>query len=272
MTEYRPRRSALYMPGANARALEKAKDLPADVLILDLEDAVAPAAKADARALVAEAVKSRAYGDREVVVRVNGFGTDWHGDDIVMVREAQPDAVLLPKVNRPDDVKIPIDQVPVWVMIETPLGVLNAASIAASKAAALIIGANDLAKDLRAPLAPGRDALRVALQTTVLAARAHGKAALDGVWNDLGDAEGLAAECRDGAALGFDGKTLIHPGQIEAANAAFSPSEEEIAQARAVIAAFAAQPDAGVLKVNGRMTERLHLAEAERIAALADSR
>ena len=270
--EHRPRRSALYMPGANARALDKARSLPADVLILDLEDAVAPDAKEEARRLVAQALGQGGYGSREVVVRVNGAGTPWHEDDLAMVRGAHPDAVLLPKVERARDVEfVDAAGLPLWAMVETPACILNIAEVASASLATMVVGINDLAKELRAPLSPGREAFRTALHMTVMAARANGLCALDGVWNDIGDEAGLAAEGADGAALGFDGKTLIHPSQIEPANRAFSPSEEEVAHARAVIAAFAEQPHAGVLKVNGKMTERLHLAEAKRIAALAEA-
>lgn len=265
----RPRRSALYMPGANARALEKARGLPADVLIFDLEDAVAPDAKDLARRQVAEALRVGGYGRREVAVRINGIGTPWHEGDLAMVRGSRPDAVVLPKVEDADAAGIEADGLPLWAMVETPRAILALPRIAAGAFPVLIAGTNDLAKDLRAPLVPGRAALQTALQSLVIAARAHGRTALDGVFNDIGDAEAMAAECAEGAALGFDGKTLIHPSQLAAANAAFAPDADAVRDARAVIAAFAAQPDAGVLKVNGRMTERLHLAEARRIDALA---
>ncbi|MBZ6378219.1 CoA ester lyase [Pacificimonas flava] len=263
---FRRRRSCLYMPGSNARALEKVKTLDADVVIFDLEDAVLPDQKAEARRLVAEAVRAGGYGPREVVIRINGAGTPWHGEDLIMARDAGPDAVLFPKVEAAAD---RFDGMVQWAMIETPRAVLEADRIAASGFAALVVGTNDLAKEMHAPITPGRDAFRVALQQTVLAARANGIAALDGVYNDIGNDEGLAAECADGALLGFDGKTLIHPSQLEIANRAFSPSEEELEHARAVVAAFAAQPEAGVLKVKGRMTERLHLEEARRTLMLA---
>jgi citrate lyase beta subunit len=251
------------MPGANARALEKAKSLDADVLIFDLEDAVLPDAKDEARSLVAEAVRGGGYSG-EVVIRVNGEGTPWRREDLAMVRAVKPDAVLLPKVEAGAK---PLDAIPLWAMIETPGAILNAGSIAASGYQALVVGINDLSKELRAPIAPGRGAFRMALQTTVMAARASGIVALDGVFNSLDDEGGLAAECADGAALGFDGKTLIHPSQIEEANAAFSPSAADVEQARAIVEAFAADPGAGVLRVRGQMTERLHLAAAEDLLA-----
>jgi citrate lyase subunit beta/citryl-CoA lyase len=270
-TQYRKRRSALYMPGSNARALEKAKTLDADVLIFDLEDAVAPDQKAVARDMVTEAVYAGDYGECEIVIRVNGLDTPWGAEDIAAATEARPDAILLPKVESGFQIADAMcGTTPVWAMIETPRAIQNLAEIAATRVETLVVGINDLAKEMRARIAPGRAAFQTALQLIVLAARAEGKTALDGVWNDIADGEGLAAECAEGAALGFDGKTLIHPSQIEAATRAFSPTGEELAHARAVIAAFTAEPGAGVLKVDGRMTERLHLSEAERIVRLAD--
>lgn len=280
---YRPRRSVLYMPGANAKALEKAKSLPADALILDLEDAVAPEAKAQARAAVAAMVAQRPYGPREVIVRVNALGSPWGEEDLAAIAGAGADAVLFPKIDGPEDVEAAAAALaragaatlPFYVMIETPRAVLALRDIAAASArtalAGFVVGANDLAKDLRARATPDRQAFLAALSMTVLAARAYGLIAIDAVFNDVQDAAGLEAECAQGAALGFDGKSLIHPSQIEAANRAFSPAPEEIAHALAVIAAFAAPENAGlgVLKVNGRMVERLHLEEARRLAAIA---
>ena len=269
--EYRPRRSVLYMPGANARALEKAKELPCDSVIFDLEDAVAPEAKAAARQQVADAVRNGGYGAREVVVRINGADTPWHGDDVAMVSATRPGAVLVPKVERARDIEhFAIDSLPVWAMIETPRAILEVGDIAATRVAVLCMGLNDLAKDLRAPISKDRAPLQTALQMTLLAARAEGKVALDGVYNDIADEDGFAAECAEGRALGFDGKTLIHPSQIEGANAAYSPSAEEVRRAQAIVAAFAANPNAGVLKVEGQLAERLHLEEARRIVAISE--
>jgi len=280
---FRPRRSVLYMPGANAKALEKARSLPADALILDLEDAVAPEAKAQARAAVAAIVAQRPYGSREVIVRVNALGSPWGEEDLAAIAGAGADAVLFPKIDGQEDVEAAAAALSAhgasglafYVMIETPRAVLALREIAEASArtalAGFIVGANDLAKDLRARSTPDRQAFMAALSMTVLAARAHGLVAIDAVFNDVQDQAGLEAECAQGATLGFDGKTLIHPNQIEAANRAFSPAPEEINHARAVIAAFAAPENAGkgVLKVDGRMVERLHLEEARRLVAIA---
>ena len=243
----RPRRSVLYMPGSNARALEKAKTLPADGIILDLEDSVAPDAKETAREQVAEAVKAGGFGAREVFIRVNGIDTPWHAEDLSAAAHAAPDAILVPKVSSPDTLELigrrlldmHIDhKTRVWAMIETPLAIFNILAIAAeardseSRLAGFVMGTNDLAKDTRARLVPGRAPMLAWLSTCVAAARIHGIDILDGVYNDLANAEGFAAECRQGVEIGFDGKTLIHPNQIEPCNTAFSPSAEEVAQAR----------------------------------------
>jgi len=286
MIAHRPRRSCLYMPGANAKALEKAKTLAADVLILDLEDSVAPEAKAEARAQVAAAVKAKGYGRREVIVRVNALSTPWGAADIEAAGDAAPDGMLAPKVESAEEVRM-LDaamshagfskQAALWVMIETPRAVLNVAEIAAAargtRLSAFVLGLNDLAKETRARPAPGRAAFHVALSLTVTAARAAGLAAIDGVYNDIADDVGFEAECRQGLEFGFDGKTLIHPGQIDVCNAVFAPTEEEVARARAVIAAFALPENAGkgVIKVDGRMTELLHLEEAKRVVSVADA-
>lgn len=278
----RPRRSALYMPGSNARALEKGRGLPADVLILDLEDAVAPDAKATARATVAAALAERAaYAPRELVVRVNGQDTPWGEDDLRAVAAAGADAVLLPKVEEVAAVAraraslaaagAPTE-LPIWCMIETPRGVLRAAEIAAADGVAcLVMGTSDLTKDLHALATADRLPMLLALQTGVLAARAAGIAVLDGVHLDLADAPGLRAACRQGRELGFDGKTLIHPSQIEAANEAFGPGPAELDQARRIVAAFtrARAEGAGVAVLDGRLVEALHVREAERLLALA---
>ncbi|MGP1281448.1 MAG: HpcH/HpaI aldolase/citrate lyase family protein [Parasphingopyxis sp.] len=272
---FRPRRSCLYIPGANARALEKAKSLPADVLIFDLEDAVAPDAKADARDRVAEAVWHGDYRDRELVIRVNGIGTPWFEEDLAAAKFAKPAAILLPKASSASDISMAArSELPVWAMIETPLAILNIAEIAATpELSAMVMGTNDLAKDMLASLRPGREPFAAALSMTVMAARAHGKTVIDGVFNSIGDEAGLAAECEQGREFGFDGKTLIHPSQLDAANRIFAPSAAALRDARAIIAAFAEpeNADQGVLEVDGAMVERLHLAEAEQLVALAEA-
>jgi citrate lyase subunit beta / citryl-CoA lyase len=282
----RPRRSCLYMPGANAKALEKAKTLPADVLLLDLEDSVAPEVKAEARAQVAAAVKERGYGRREVIVRVNALSTPWGGDDINAAGAASPDGMLAPKVESADQVRTLnaamnhagfAKDATLWVMIETPRAILNIAEIAAAardtRLAVFVLGLNDLAKETRARAGATRAPFFAALSLAVTAARAEGLTAIDGVYNDLADTAGFEAECRQGLDFGFDGKTLIHPSQIDPANTIFAPSADEIARARAVIAAFALPENAGkgVVKVDGRMTELLHLEEAKRIVAVAEA-
>ncbi len=280
----RPRRSCLYMPGANAKALEKAKGLPADVLIFDLEDSVAPEAKDEARGRVVEALKGGGYGKREIIVRVNALATPWGREDIAAVAEAMPVGVLAPKVESGADI-VALDDVlteaghsdeaALWVMIETPRAILNLADIAAAARATrlscFVMGTNDLAKDTRARLAPGRAPFHAALAMTITAARAEGLVAIDGVYNDIANTAGFEAECRQGLEFGFDGKTLIHPSQLEVCNAVFAPSADEVARAQAVIAAFALTENAGkgVIKVDGRMTELLHLEEARRVVAVA---
>jgi citrate lyase subunit beta / citryl-CoA lyase len=282
----RPRRSCLYMPGANAKALEKAKTLAADVLLLDLEDSVAPDAKAAAREQVAAAVKGGGYGRREVIVRVNALSTPWGRDDIAAAGAARPDGMLAPKVSSAAEVAeldramtaagFPSDAA-LWIMIETPRAILNLAEIAAAaqgtRLSCFVMGLNDLAKETRARPTSSRAAFFTAMSLAVTAARAEGLTAIDGVYNDIADAAGFEAECRQGLEFGFDGKTLIHPSQIETCNAVFAPAEEEVARARAVIAAFALPENAGkgVIKVDGRMTELLHLEEARRIVAVAEA-
>ncbi len=280
-------RSVLYMPGANARALDKAREIPADGLILDLEDAVAPTAKAQAREQACAAAASDGYGERIVAVRVNAIDTEWHRDDVHAVAAAGPDAIVVPKVDRADDVHgveallrqsgAP-EHTRIWAMLETPAAVLGAAAIAGAsdRLEVLVMGTNDLAAELRADPGtvagePARGPLLTALSACVLAARAAGRTILDGVYNDVRDLDGLVAECRQGRAYGFDGKTLIHPAQVEPCNLAFSPSEEELTHARRVVAAFeeAQRADAGVATVDGRMIENLHVATARRVLALA---
>ena len=284
----RPRRSALYMPGSNARALDKARSLPADVLIFDLEDAVAPALKETARAQVLAALREGGYGSREVVVRVNGASTPWGRDDLIALAGAGADAVLLPKVGAPGDIMRASrelreagapESLQIWAMMETPIAILNADSLVrtaadpTSRLTALVMGVNDLVKDTRGRLTKGRASMVPYLAICVAAARAYGVDILDGVFGDLRDEAGLMAECEQGRDLGMDGKTLIHPGQIAAANEAFRPSDEDIAWSRKVLAAFAAPgaQDAGVIALEGRMIERLHAEIARRTIAIADA-
>jgi citrate lyase subunit beta/citryl-CoA lyase len=281
MTQLRPRRSALYLPASNARAIEKARTLPCDVVILDLEDAVAPDAKAEARGQACAAVRAGGFGRRELVVRINGLDTPWGRDDLAAVADARPDAVLVPKVSGPEDVAAYAETLAgragLWAMIETCRAILRLDALGAACAshgvAAWAIGTNDLAKEMRAPLTAEREALTPALSLAVIAARAHGIAVLDGVYNEIADAAGLARQCAQGAAFGFDGKTLIHPSQVEPANRAFTPEPDAVAWARIVVRAFESPEAAhqGVLKVEGRMVERLHLEESRRLIAVADS-
>ncbi|KAA9166749.1 CoA ester lyase [Amycolatopsis acidicola] len=284
MTEVKPRRSVLYMPGANERALEKAKALPADALILDLEDAVAPDAKEAARERVCAAASSGEYGKREVTIRVNGLDTEWHDADLRAAAQAGPAAVVVPKVNSAREVHnieraLELGGAPehtkIWAMVETPVAMLHAEEIAAAsdRLTVLVMGTNDLAKELHAEFVPGRGPLLGALSLCLLAARATGKVILDGVYNDVKDTEGFEAECRQGREYGFDGKTLIHPGQIEPCNRIFAPSEAEVEQARKIIAAFdeAKAEGRGVVTVDGRMIENLHVDNAQRVLALAEA-
>ncbi|WP_245617675.1 HpcH/HpaI aldolase/citrate lyase family protein [Nitriliruptor alkaliphilus] len=284
MTTFRPRRSVLYMPGANERALEKAKGLAADCLILDLEDAVAPDAKAEARDRVAAAVLSGEYGHREVTIRANGLDTGWHADDVAAIAGAGPDAIVVPKVSSAQDVHAveaalekhgAPDQTTIWAMLETPAAVLRADEIASAseRLTGLVLGTNDLVKELQAEFVPGRAPLVPHLARCVLAARFAGKVIFDGVFNDLDDADGFTAECQQGRDLGFDGKTLIHPKQLDPCNEVYAPSPAQVAHAREVIAAFeAAQAEGrGVVTVNGRMIENLHVEQAQRTVAQADA-
>jgi citrate lyase subunit beta/citryl-CoA lyase len=283
----RPRRSTLYMPGANARAMEKAKTLPCDAVILDLEDAVAPDAKATAREQVMTAIAARGFGAREVIVRINGLDTAWWLEDLGAAAKAHPDGILVPKVSEPAHLEtvasrlidIAADhKIHVWAMIETPLAIINAAEIAAMardreiRLAGFVMGTNDLAKETRARQVPGRGSMLSWLATAVLAAHAHGIDILDGVYNDIADAEGFRRECAQGRDMGFDGKTLVHPSQIAPCNAAFSPTDDEIAQARRIIAIFELPENQarGVIQMDGRMIERMHADIARRTVALAD--
>jgi citrate lyase subunit beta/citryl-CoA lyase len=276
-----PRRSVLYMPGSNARALEKAATLPADALILDLEDAVAPEAKDLAREQVCAAVKAKRFGKREVIIRVNGLDTEWGHDDMEAACDAAPDAILVPKINDLVDVEhadqhmdAP-DSCALWLMIETPFAIFNANEIASAQGrlSCLVMGTNDLVKELRAQHTPGREALLTSLNLTVLAARAHSLTVIDGVFNEIADTAGFEAVCRQGRALGFDGKTLIHPSQIEGCNNIFSPDPREVARARAILAAFEKPENKGkgAIALDGRMVELLHAEIAKQTVALADA-
>ncbi|WP_230530541.1 HpcH/HpaI aldolase/citrate lyase family protein [Microvirga roseola] len=288
MTAIRPRRSALYMPASNIRALEKAKTLPADAVIFDLEDAVAPDMKESAREQACAAVAGGGYGPREVVIRINALDTPWGEADLAAVAAAGPDAVLVPKVSSVETLAAVglrlrrlgvAERMQVWAMIETPLAILEARSIASAahdvdtRLACFVMGTNDLAKDTRTRLAPGRAAMLPWLMTALAAARASGIDILDGVHNGIDDAAGFREECEQGRDCGFDGKTLIHPNQIAAANEIFAPSAEEVARARAIIAAFERPENAGkgVISLDGRMVERLHAEMAKRVVALAEA-
>ncbi len=284
MKPVRPRRSVLYMPGSNARALDKGRTISADGLILDLEDAVAPDAKTQARAQICDALKTGGYGRREIVVRVNGLSTPWGKDDLAEAGRFGADAILLPKVESAAEIRDAaaiLDAhgapagLPIWCMIETPLGVLNAREIAFAgpRVECLVMGTSDLAKDLGAAHTRERLPMLASLGLCVLAARAARIAILDGVHLDLADDEGFAFSCRQGRELGFDGKTLIHPKTVDAANAIFAPSEAELAWARKIIAAHAEATKAGqgVVVVDGRLVENLHVEGAKRQVALADA-
>ncbi|MDX2143124.1 MAG: CoA ester lyase [Rhodospirillaceae bacterium] len=279
----RPRRSMLYMPASNARALEKAKTIAADGLIFDLEDAVAPDAKPAARLAAVAAVKSKAYGRREVMIRANALDTPFSRDDLSAIATSGADGVVLPKVNDAADVRLAADvlaaagappTLAIWAMMETPRGIMNAREIAQSspRLAGLCVGTADLAKDLHCAHPADRAPMLMALQTCVMAARAYGLYVLDGVHVDLDDAKGFEAACRQGRALGFDGKTLIHPKQVAVANAVFAPGEDEITHAQRIVAAHheAAAKGQGVALLDGRLVEVLHVAEAKRLLAYAD--
>ena len=285
MSEIRPRRSVLAMPGSNARAIEKAAALPADVILLDLEDGVGPERKAEARRRVAAAVAARGFGRREVLVRINPLDTEAGEADLAAMARAGPDAILVPKLRASDALIAAGSRlrrlgappsVRIWAMIETPMAVLNVAEIAGAardvdaRLAGLVVGPNDLVKAARIR-PPGRAALRPWLMTVIAAARAYEIAAIDGVFSGFHDAAGLAAECAEGRDLGFDGKMLIHPSQIDPANAAFGPDAAEIADARRVIDAFGLPENRGrgVIALDGRMVERLHVEAARRTLALA---
>ncbi|OBE97154.1 CoA ester lyase [Mycobacterium sp. 852002-10029_SCH5224772] len=279
----RPRRSALYLPGNKPRALEKGKSLPADVLIFDLEDAVGPDAKAESRATVCEAVSSKSYRPREIVVRINGLDTDWHDDDLAAVAQSAADGVLVPKVETGQQVQALTDaldtlgapkSLQLWVMIETPRAFLRAEEVASGseRLAGLVVGTNDLVNELHGLHVPGRTPVVPALGMALLGARAAGKIILDGVFNDITDEGGFRAEAQHGREMGFDGKTLIHPSQIAPANELFGPSQKELDDARKVVSAYKEARAAGtsVITVDGRMIENLHVRDAQRLLALAD--
>ena len=280
----RPRRSVLYLPGSNARALAKARDLPADALILDLEDAVAPDAKDTARSQVAEAVAAGGFGQREVLVRVNSADTAWFADDVAAVARAGADGVLVPKISTVADVAAveaalvaagAPAELAMWAMLETPRAVLDAATLvhASERLVGFVMGTNDLAKELGSAHVPGRAPLLTALSWCLLAARDAGRIIIDGVFNDLDDADGFAAECRQALEFGFDGKTVIHPRQLAPCNAAFTPTEAEVARAREMIAAFeeAAAEGRGVVTVGGKLVENLHVEQARKVLAVVEA-
>jgi citrate lyase subunit beta / citryl-CoA lyase len=284
----RPRRSVLYMPGSNAKALAKAKTLPADALILDLEDSVALDQKVAAREQVVRAVRAGGFGGREVVIRINGPHTPWGEDDLAAAAAAQPDAILLPKVDGPGAIMVAAralreaeapEETRIWAMMETPNAILNAGSIASvaadpsSRLSVMVMGLNDLAKETRARLTPGRPTMTAWLASCVVAARAHGVDILDGVYNDIKDLDGFRLECLQGRDLGLDGKTLIHPSQIDICNEVFAPTPAEVESAAAIIEAFALPENAGkgVIQLDGRMVELLHADMARRMLAIADA-
>jgi citrate lyase subunit beta/citryl-CoA lyase len=285
---HRPRRSLLFMPGSNARALEKARTLPADGIILDLEDSVAPEAKTTARDQVAAAIKAGGFGRREVIVRVNGRDTPWWLEDIGMAAKVKPDGILVPKVQSVADLNAIADRfgdigadhaIRVWIMIETPLGVLRVEELAAQgrdaemRLAGLVIGPNDIARETRMRMVPGRAPMVPALMSCVFAARAHGIDILDGVYNNFSDADGFAQECAQAREMGFDGKTLIHPSQIEPCNAAFTPLADDVAAAREILREFAKPENTGrgAIQIKGQMVERLHQENARRTVEVADA-
>ena len=282
--DLRPRRSVLYMPAANERALEKAKAIPADALIFDLEDAVAPDAKAEARERACAMFVAGGYGNREITIRANGIGTQWHDDDLAAIAKAGPDGVVVPKVNSAADVHAieaalerhgAPDRTRIWAMLETPVAMLHAEEIcgASERLNVLVMGTNDLAKELHAQRVPSRQPLMGGLYLALLAARAADKVILDGVFNDIKDEVSFAAECSQGRQMGFDGKTLVHPSQVEPCNLAFSPEADEVEVAVRIIAAFeeAEREGRGVVTVDGRMIENLHVDEARRVLAIQEA-
>ncbi|WP_344845814.1 CoA ester lyase [Celeribacter arenosi] len=277
MSSTRPYRSALYIPGSKERALEKAKGLACDAILFDLEDAVAPEAKVAARTLLAQTIKSGGYGNRAKIVRVNGFDTEWGRDDVAAFVGADIDGILLPKVDSGamvEELAQAIPDVPLWAMMETPLGMLNAAEIAAHpRLTGFVMGTNDLAKDLNTRFRADRQPLLTGLGLCVIAAKAHGVVVLDGVYNAFKDDDGLRAECEQGRDFGMDGKTLIHPAQLDIANEVFAPTEAEIDLAQRQITAFEAAQAAGegVAVVDGKIVENLHIVTARATLAKHDA-
>jgi citrate lyase subunit beta/citryl-CoA lyase len=282
MKKIRPRRSVLYMPGSNARALEKARGLKADALILDLEDAVAADAKDVARKQVCESVAAKGFGKREIVIRANALSTPWGRDDLKAAAACSPDAILFPKISSPEELKEIEDMlrgadnsIAVWAMIETPRAFLNIEKIAdfGGRLACFVMGTNDIIKEIKGLHTPDRSNLAYALSLGVMAARAGGLAVLDGVYNDINNAEGFAEQCRQAKAYGFDGKTLIHPTQLDACNAVFAPTAQDVEGARKIIAAFEEPEnrDKGAIKLDGKMVERLHADIARQTVAMADA-
>ncbi|WP_159012159.1 CoA ester lyase [Bradyrhizobium sp. S69] len=284
----RPRRSPLFMPGSNARALEKARNLPADVIILDLEDSVAPDAKGLARDQIAQAIAAKGFGKREVWVRTNSLDSAWWVDDSAMAGQAKPDGILVPKVSSVEDLQAIGDRlaavhadpsIKVWAMIETARAVLDADKLAGAsrdpraRLAGFVFGPNDIARETRILMRPGRAAMIPMMTHCILATRAYGLEIFDGPYSDFSNVDGFGQECTQGRDLGFDGKTLIHPGQVEACNAIFTPPDEEIAQARKIIAAFEQPENAarGAIRLDGQMVERLHADMARRTIAIADA-
>lgn len=279
---FRPRRSVLYMPASNERALAKAATLPCDGLILDLEDAVAPDAKEVAREQACAAARSGQYGRREVTIRVNSVGTPWHEEDVAAVCAAGPDALVVPKVGSGEQVRALVaamerhgapERTQLWAMVETPAAMLRCEEIASAspRLSVLVMGTNDLVKELYAEHVPGRQPLLAALGVALLGARAAGTAILDGVYNDVKNTDGFLAECVQGRQMGFDGKTLIHPGQVDGANEAFAPSEAAIEDARGVLEAWEAGGGGGVVTYKGRLIENLHVESAERILSMDEA-
>jgi citrate lyase subunit beta/citryl-CoA lyase len=280
--DFRPRRSVLYMPSSNERALEKAKSIPCDGLILDLEDAVAPDAKPAAREAACAAATSGEYGKRELTIRINGADTEWHSDDMAAACAAGPDAIVVPKVNTADAVLELVEAMArhdapehtkLWAMVETPYAMLHAEEIgsASDRLTVLVMGTNDLAKELYAEHVPGRQPLLAGLGLALLAARATGKVIIDGVYNDVKDTAGFLEECRQGREMGFDGKTLIHPGQVEGVNETFAPSEKAVEDARGILQAWEDGKGSGVVTYNGRMIESLHVESARRTLSIHDA-
>ncbi len=279
---FTPLRSVLYMPSSNERALEKAKAIACDGLILDLEDAVAPDAKPAARESAAAAASSGDYGRRTVTIRVNGIGTEWHDDDIVAASQAGPAGIVVPKVNSADEVRSLVaameragapDHTRLWAMVETPEAIFNVRDLAAAsdRLAVLVMGTNDLVKELYAEHVPGRAPLLTSLSLSLLAARAAGIAILDGVYNDVKDEEGFLAECEQGRQLGFDGKTLIHPGQVVPANEQFAPSERAVEDARGILEAWESGKGSGVVTYHNKMVENLHVESAQRTLSIHEA-